>query len=109
MGKSQRWKANERAVARLIGGRRVIEKGQATEDVHHSLLSVEAKTRETLPLWIWLAVDQARANSPRGRCPTVFLHEKNGKRRLVLMDSRDFLGLLGARSDSSDGDEPPGL
>ena len=109
MGKSQRWKDNERAVARLIGGQRVIEKGLAIEDVHHSLLSVEAKTRETLPLWLWQAVDQARANCPAGRWPAVFLHQKSGKRRLVLMDSRDFLSLLGARSDSSDGDEPVGL
>ncbi len=69
------WKANERAIAKRLGGQRVGNRGTNTEDVVHPWLSVEVKTRKALPAWLLDAMAQARRNSPASRLPIVVLHQ----------------------------------
>lgn len=86
------WKATERAIARRLGGRRVGNRGRNTEDVAHSWLSVEVKSRRQLPAWLLGAMAQAEHNSPAGRLPVVVLHQV-GKRHdgdLVVLRLGDF-------------------
>jgi len=69
------WKASERAIAKRLGGERVGNRGRNTEDVAHDWLSVEVKTRKSLPAWLREAMAQAEHNSPAGRLPVVVLHQ----------------------------------
>lgn len=53
------WKRAERVVAKRLGGERVGNRGMASEDVHHPWLSIEVKTRKSLPAWLVGAVERA--------------------------------------------------
>jgi hypothetical protein len=49
------WKACERRVAALLGGRRVLVSGRTRgdrPDVEHPTLSIECKSRKKLPAWM---------------------------------------------------------
>ena len=50
-GSVKTFKRHERAVAAMLGGRRVGNSGRNTEDVAHDWLTVECKSRKTLPDW----------------------------------------------------------
>ncbi len=89
------WKRTERAVATILGGVRVGNRGTSSPDVLSDWLSVECKTRHELPRWLVAAVEQARANTPCGqpaRLPLVVLHEHGARHRddLVVMTVADF-------------------
>jgi len=91
------WKANERAIARRLGGQRVGNRGSNTEDVAHPWLSIEVKSRRVLPAWLVAAVAQARRNASAGRLPLVVLHQV-GRRHdddLVLLTLADFEAWFG--------------
>ena len=86
------WKQTERAVARRLGGVRVGPSGKATADVVSDWLSVEVKTRKTLPAWLLSAIEQAAKNNDDGRLPVVVLHQV-GQRHdsdIVAMRLSDF-------------------
>ena len=86
------WKASERAIAKRLGGQRVGNRGRNTEDVAHSWLSVEVKSRRQLPAWLLNAMAQAERNAPAGRLPVVVLHQV-GQRHdgdLVVLRLGDF-------------------
>ncbi|MGI9049254.1 MAG: hypothetical protein ACR2GU_07770 [Rubrobacteraceae bacterium] len=72
------WKACERKIAELLGGVRVPVTGRqrgATPDVEHPSLSIEVKSRKTLPAWLLDALEQAKAASEDGRLPVAVLHQ----------------------------------
>jgi hypothetical protein len=72
------WKACERRIAELLGGRRVPVSGRTRgycPDVEHPTLSIECKSRKKLPAWIEDAMRQAEASAKGGRLPVVVLHE----------------------------------
>lgn len=90
----KRWKRAEKRVAEIVGGRRVGITGNATEDISHPLLSIEVKSRERLPDWLWDALNQATTNAPQGKFPCAILHQKYSKKRIVLMDLDIFLQII---------------
>lgn len=89
------WKRSERRIAEVLGGRRVPVSGRGrgdAPDIEHPALSIEVKTRKSLPAWIKDALAQAEASSTAGRVPVVVLHER-GKRyasSLAVMRLEDF-------------------
>ena len=111
---SSSWKAEERRVARLLGGTRRGPSGRRTEDVSHSLFSVEVKQRREIPAWLLGAVRQARDNAPAERIPLVVLHKAGGRERMVCLSMAAFLALCrhfdlapGECDDTTSGDEGP--
>ena len=106
------WKANERAIARRLGGQRVGNRGTNTEDVAHPRLSVEMKTRKSLPAWLLGAMAQAQANAPPGRVPCVVLHEVGARHAsdLVMLRLREFTEcILGKDPREGEGNDAEGL
>jgi len=93
------WKAAERAIAAKLGGVRVPVSGRSrgdAPDVAHDLLSIEVKTRQTLPAWLGEALSQATAAARTGQIPTVILHQ-TGQRydgALCLLRLADLAALL---------------
>lgn len=65
-----RGKANEKALAKRLGGKRVGVMGG--EDVQTSDFSVEAKARQAFVGEKWMA--QAERNCPEGKTPIVIVH-----------------------------------
>jgi hypothetical protein len=89
------WKACERKIAELLGGVRVPVSGRqrgATPDVEHPILSIEVKSRKTLPAWLLDALEQAHASSTDGRLPVAVLHadRKPYRDALVVVRLKDF-------------------
>jgi hypothetical protein len=71
------WKAGERRAAALVGGIRVPIPGRARgsePDVAHPTLSLEVKTRVSLPAWLLEAVDQAVKSKRGDQVPLVLIH-----------------------------------
>jgi hypothetical protein len=89
------WKACERRVAELLGGRRVPVSGRGrgnAPDIAHDQLSIEVKSRKRLPAWIEDALRQAEASSKNGQLPVAILHQ-DGRRyidSLVVLRLKDF-------------------
>ena len=93
------WKAVERAIAKLLGGRRVPVSGRQrgdAADIEHPFFSVEVKHREGLPDWILDAMRQAKASQVDGKLPMVVLHAKNTKyeESLAILELRDIIWML---------------
>lgn len=60
----RRWKATERRIAALLGGKRVPVSGRGrgdAPDVAHPWLSIEVQDRASLPAWLVKALAQAEA------------------------------------------------
>lgn len=73
----KRWKAIERRIAALLGGRRVPVSGRGRgdqPDIAHRWLSLEVKDRATLPAWLLDALDQAEASATAEQLPVAVLH-----------------------------------
>ena len=96
------WKATERHVAGLIGGKRVPVSGRGrgdSPDIAHPWLSIEVKHRRALPQWLDEALDQAAAASGGGeRLPVAILHEAGERhgRDVVLVRLADFRAWFGS-------------
>lgn len=93
------WKQAERRIAELLGGVRVPVTGRqrgVTPDVEHSMLSIEVKSRKTLPAWLMDALEQAQAASVNGRLPVAVLHQdcKPYRDALVIVRLEDFANYL---------------
>ena len=72
------WKACERKVAALLGGRRIPVSGRGrgdNPDIHHELFSIEVKSHKTIPACLEDAMRQAEASVKDGRLPVVVLHQ----------------------------------
>ena len=89
------WKRAEREIAERIGGKRVpvTGRGRGSEpDIRHEWLSVEVKSRNSIPAWIKDAMAQAVASIRGDQLPIVVIHE-NGARyddALVMVPLKDF-------------------
>jgi hypothetical protein len=93
------WKACERRVAELLGGRCIPVTGRQrgdAPDIEHEALSIEVKSRKALPAWLLGALKQAQAASKNGRVPAVVLHQdhKPYTESLVLLRLSDFAHYL---------------
>ena len=98
----KRWKAQERLVARALGGERQPNTGRRAADVLAGPYAVEVKTRRKLPEWLTDAMAQAE-DSARGRTPLVVLVEvRQGvrARRLAVLWLDDLPGIC-TRGDGS--------
>lgn len=96
------WKAVERRLATLLGGKRVPVSGRQrgdSPDIEHKTLSLEIKHRKTIPAWIHDAIDQARKSSTNGKLPVVILHESNARHDndAVVIPLREFVEWLKQR------------
>ena len=72
------WKACERKVAALLGGKRVPISGRShgdSPDIEHERLSIEVKSRKKLPAWIEDAMKQAEACAQDRQLPLVVLYQ----------------------------------
>jgi hypothetical protein len=101
------WKAAERRIAGLIGGRRVPVSGRSrgdAPDIEHPLLSVECKARKRLPDWLHEGMRQAVAATRGDQTPIVILHEAGRRYRdalcLVRLSDLERLGLLASAEES---------
>ena len=67
------WKTAERRIAELLGGQRIPVTGRQrgdTPDIEHAALSIEVKSRKSLPAWVLKALNQVRQLLKRARrCP----------------------------------------
>ena len=93
------WKACERRIAEILGGVRVPVSGRqrgATPDIEHSELSIEVKSRKSLPAWLLDALEQAQAASKNGELPVAVLHQDRKPYRdaLVVVRLEDFANYL---------------
>ena len=90
------WKVTERAVAKRLGGRRVPITGRQrgdVPDIDHPWLSVECKSKKTIPAWLRDAMAQAVAAMRDGQLPLVVLHQA-GRRHdndYMVLRLRDFV------------------
>ena len=101
------WKRTERAIASILGGRRVPITGRArgdAPDVAHPWLSIEVKSRRSLPAWLLNAMAQARAAATPHQLPIAVLHQDGDRHSsdLVLMALRDFTRWFGDVPDSGE-------
>ena len=85
------WKACERKVAALLGGKRVPVSGRGrghSPDIEHERLSIEVKNRKRLPAWIENAMKQAEACAQDGQLPLVILHQDGQRYQEALLIMR---------------------
>lgn len=87
------WKAFERWVARVTGGRRTGNVGLDTADVQHDWLAPECKYRAKLPQWLTDAMAQAERNARGEKLPCVWLKAKGDRNwdSLVVMRASEFV------------------
>jgi hypothetical protein len=80
----------ERAIAQRLGGERIGHLGGA--DIDAGWLSVEVKTRRTLPQWIRDAIAQTKRNGGVEQLSVVILHQQGQRHNgdLVVMTLADF-------------------
>ena len=88
------WKACERAIARILGGKRVGATGTNSPDVVTDRFAVEVKMRRTFPHEVWAAMDQAEQNAGK-RMPLVVMHRHGARHEydLVVLRLADFVTL----------------
>jgi hypothetical protein len=103
------WKAVERRIARILGGRRVGNRGKATSDIDHFWLAPEVKHRKNLPAWIKDAIGQAVAAAGKNKLPLAILHERDKPWQedfvvLRLGDFVDWFNPAGPQGRDDDGD-----
>jgi hypothetical protein len=95
-----RWKATERKIAGLLGGRRVPVSGRGrgdAPDIAHPWLAIEVKDRATLPLWLLDALDQAEASATAEQLPVAVLHRAGDRhdQAVIVLRLADFVDWFG--------------
>ncbi|KKM97045.1 hypothetical protein LCGC14_1171960 [marine sediment metagenome] len=87
------WKAAERAVARLLGGRRCHFEGR---DVETEDWAVEVKHGKQIPRTLLKWWEQAQGNTPEGNKPLLVLHPLGTEYEdsLAILRLGDLVGLL---------------
>ncbi len=96
----KRWKATERRIAALLGGRRVPVSGRGRgdqPDVAHPWLAIECKDRAALPFWLLDALAQAEASATADQLPVAVLHRAGDRhdQALVVLRLADFVDWFG--------------
>jgi hypothetical protein len=95
-----RWKATERKIAALLGGRRVPVSGRGrgdAPDVAHPWFAIECKDRATLPAWLLDALAQAEASAQPDQLPVAVLHRAGDRHdhALVVLRLVEFMAWFG--------------
>jgi|GEM_PF-1540910 len=98
------WKALERKVARLLGGRRAGNTGMPSPDVLHPLFSVEVKYRQRLPSL--LSAGMAQAKRAEGKIPLLILKQRGQRGEYAVLEFQDLLTLLGSAGLNQQQEEP---
>lgn len=93
------WKAAERKIASLLGGKRVPVTGRQrgdAPDIAHPVFGIEVKNWKEFPAWLLDALNQAQQSSKEGQIPLVILHMKGTKYEdsLTIMALRDTIRLM---------------
>jgi len=104
----QRWKAQERQVAKALGGQRLPNIGRGQCDVRAPGWALQVKTRTALPGWLWAAMDQAERDVGPDEAPAVVLCEvKAGRKakRLAVLDFDRFAALIAGGPTAQNGTE----
>lgn len=75
------WKRTERKIAELLGGERVPVNGRirgSAPDIEHATLSLEVKSRKSVPAWLTEALAQATASAAEGsdKLPVAVIHQQ---------------------------------
>ncbi len=102
-----RWKATERRIAGLLGGRRVPVSGRGRgdqPDIAHPWLSLEVKDRASLPLWLLDALDQAERSATAAQLPVAVLHRAGDRHdhALVVLRLAAFVDWFGDGKPGAD-------
>ena len=105
------WKATERKIAAMLGGRRIPVTGRArgdAPDVAHPWLAVEVKHWAQLPARVTAAMRQAEAAAHPGQLPIAVIHGAGERiqRALVVMRLADFVEWFGDWCDVDDAPAP---
>lgn len=94
------WKQAERRIAQILGGQSVPVSGRQrgdAPDIEHPILSIEVKSRKSIPAWIENASEQAEAASRDGKTPAVVVLHQDGKKyrdALVVCRLSEFANLV---------------
>ena len=97
-----RGKADERDVARILGGKRHPADSGGDEDIEHSIISVQVKGGVRIVNGtIRAGLDAATAGAAPGKLPVLVLVDRAGTRirRFAVMDLGVFADWLGVKSD----------
>jgi hypothetical protein len=96
---SRSWKRSESRIAELLGGERVPVSGRGDgPDIDHDWLSVEVKSRASVPAWLRKALAQARAAvTSRDQLPVAVIHQAGDRHSsdLVVLSLADFVEWFG--------------
>ncbi len=86
------WKAAERRIAGRFGTKRTGPVGRNAPDVITGDLSIEVKTRKSLPAWLHDALAQSEHNAQPGTLPIVVLHQIGDRYDddIVMMSMKSF-------------------
>lgn len=89
------WKAAERHIARRFGTQRSGPSGRNIPDVVTGALSIEVKTRRSLPAWLHDALAQAERNARPDTLAVVVLHQIGSRYDddIVVMSMESFAQL----------------
>jgi len=87
------WKAVERKVARLLGGRRAGNTGMPSPDILPPLFSVEVKYRQRLPSLLRTGMAQAK-RATKGKIPLLILKQRGQRGEYAVLEFQDLLKLL---------------
>jgi len=103
----KRWKATERRIAALLGGRRVPVSGRGRgdqPDIAHPWLALEVKDRATLPAWLLDALDQAEKSATPAQLPVAVLHRAGDRHdhALIVVRLGAFVDWFGTAAPGAD-------
>ena len=90
------WKAFERKVADITGGKRIPVNGRAELDVSHPHLGIECKYRSSLPAWLFKrAWEQATKGSKKqGLTPVICVKGKGQSEIFAVLTLKDLIDIL---------------
>ena len=97
------WKATERFIAEVLGGKRVPITGRQrgdVPDIEHPRFAIEVKRRSSayaFPKWLTTAFEQAEAANPGDKIPIVVIEHAHGRGKMrdyyVMLRLQEFVDL----------------
>ena len=101
------WKAAEKRIAELLGGRRLIRasyqesRPDAVAEKSGFSFIVEVKHRKHLPQFMKNALDQAKQHRQKNEVYIAYFHEKNMHRGIIAIDDTEFIRILEGRLEKA--------
>lgn len=95
MSTHRAFKGTERAVAKILGGKRLGHLGGV--DVKTRWVAAEVKHRQTLPAWLTDAMAQAKRHAEADQLPVVILHVEGQRHsdNMIIMPLGQFTEWFG--------------